>query len=328
MNRDSKIFIAGHRGLVGSSLVRYLERHDFHNLLLRTRSQLDLTEKQSVFAFFREHRPEYVFLAAAKVGGIYANMTYPVEFIRDNLAIQWNVIEACHEFKVKRLLFLGSSCIYPVDCPRPISEESFCSGRLEPTNQAYAIAKIAGIEQCWSHNRQNGAQFLCAMPTNMYGPNDNYDFQNSHVLPALIRKMHEAKIEGSEQVLLWGSGSPRREFLYSDDLAEACCHIMNLPNEIVVNYFSDHSRPPIINVGTGKEVSILELAHLIKDIVGYEGALQWDTTKPDGVLSKVMDVNLINELGWSSSTPIKQGIAQAYESFLSTDQKVIDISSI
>ncbi len=316
MNKNSKIFVAGHRGLVGSALVRYLTAHQYHTILTQSHAELDLMNQDAVFSFFAQNQPEYVFLAAARVGGIYDNNMFPVEFIRNNLAIQWNVIEACFRFKVKRLLFLGSSCIYPIDCPRPIKESSFCSGYLEPTNQAYAIAKIAGIEHCWSYNRQYQTQFLCAMPTNLYGPNDNYDLEKSHVLPALIRKIHEAKCNAAPSVLLWGSGRPCREFLYVDDLAEACCYVMTLSDALVKHYFSSLERAPIINIGSGKEISIYELAQLISGIVGYTGELILDCSKPDGVMSKVMDVSLINELGWHSKTSLETGIKQAYQSFL------------
>ncbi len=327
MNKEAKIYIAGHRGLAGSAILRHLTASGYENHITRTHAELELMDKSAVFDFFSAERPDYVFLAAARVGGIHDNNTHPVEFIRDNLAIQWNVIEACYQYKVKRLLFLGSSCIYPIDCPRPIKETSFCSGRLEPTNQAYAMAKIAGIEHCWSYNRQYKTQFLCVMPTNLYGLNDNYDLEKSHVLAALIRKLHEAKQTGQERVLLWGTGKPRREFLHSSDLAEACCRIMSLSYETVSEYFSDRSRPPIINVGSGKEISIFDLAQLIKQVVGYEGQIEWDATKPDGVASKVMDVSLINELGWKSRILLEQGIRSAYQSYLVTDDQQLGVIS-
>jgi GDP-L-fucose synthase len=324
MKNDSRIFVAGHNGLVGSSIYRHLTDSGYSDILVRNRAELNLEERESVFEFFAAHKPEFVFVAAAKVGGIYANNTYPVEFIRNNIAIQWNIIEACHKFNVQRLIFLGSSCIYPVDCPRPIKETYFCSGSLEPTNRAYAIAKISGIEHCWSYNRQMNTQYLCLMPTNMYGPNDNYHLENSHVLPAMIRKMHDAKQQGLGEMQLWGSGKPKREFLYSDDLASACCHFMNLPSDTVTEYFCNDERPPIINVGTGKEISIFDLAYMIKDIIGYEGKIAWDASKPDGVLSKVMDVTLGEELGWKAQVSLRDGIGRAYKSFL---QQQIEFAS-
>lgn len=316
MNKESKIYISGHTGLVGSAILRYLQKHKYTNIVISSRKELDLMNKEAVFSFFERMRPEYVVLAAARVGGIFDNKTYPVEFIRDNLAIQWNVIEACFKHQVKRLLFLGSSCIYPVDCPRPIKETDFLSGRLEPTNQAYAVAKIAGIEQCWSYNRQFGSRFLCAMPTNLYGPNDNYDLTKSHVLAALIRKIHVAKAQNLKSLLLWGSGEPNREFLHVDDLAVACCHILNLNDNETDKLLSRGDHPPIINVGSGEELSIKALAQMIKEIIGFKGLIQWDTTKPDGVKSKMMDVSLMRQLGWESCISLQEGIQKTYQSFL------------
>ncbi|MCX7171715.1 MAG: GDP-L-fucose synthase [Proteobacteria bacterium] len=311
----SKIFVAGHRGLVGSALVRRLSV-DHDKLLLRTHAELDLTEQAAVVRFFEQERPEYVFLAAAKVGGIHANNSYPGDFIYSNLAIQTNVIEAARHNGVKRLLFLGSSCIYPRDCPQPMREEHLLSGPLETTNRAYAVAKISGIEMCGSYNRQYGTRFLAAMPTNSYGPSDNYDLQNSHVLPALIRKFHEAKTRSDASVTAWGTGSPRREFVYSDDVADACIFLMNLPE-------SDYSRllaqdQPMINIGTGVEQTIRELTETVKAVVGFKGTVVWDMDKPDGTLRKLLDVSRLAELGWRAKIGLRQGIELAYRDYLAT----------
>ncbi len=312
MENTSRIFVAGHRGLVGSAIRRELERQGYTNLLLTTRAELDLMNGPAVEKFFSEKRPEYVFLAAAKVGGILANNTYPADFIRDNLEIQTNVIDAAYRSGVKRLLFLGSSCIYPKLCPQPIKEEYLLTGPLEPTNRAYALAKIAGIEMCWSYNRQYGTQFLSAMPTNLYGPGDNFDLNKSHVLPALIRKAAEAKAAGEKKIVVWGTGTPRRELLYSDDLAEACVFLMSLPDEKFSTLLNS-DQPPLINIGTGHDLSIRELAELVCRVVGFEGALEFDTTKPDGTPQKLMDSSRINALGWHSRTSLEDGIRLTYE---------------
>jgi len=312
MENSSRIFVAGHRGLVGSAIRRELERQGYTNLLLTTRAELDLMNGPAVEKFFAEERPEYVFLAAAKVGGILANNTYPADFIRDNLEIQTNVIDAAHRSGVKRLLFLGSSCIYPKLCPQPIKEEYLLTGPLEPTNRAYALAKIAGIEMCWSYNRQYGTQFLAAMPTNLYGPGDNFDLNKSHVLPALIRKAAEAKATGDKKLVVWGTGTPRRELLYSDDLAEACVFLMSLPNTKFSTLINS-DQPPLINIGTGHDLSIRELAELVCRVIGFDGSLEFDTTKPDGTPQKLMDSSRIHALGWRSHTTLEEGIRLTYE---------------
>lgn len=318
MKKTARIFVAGHRGLVGSALVRQLQAQGFHNLLLRTRDELDLTDQAATSAFFLENRPDYVLLAAAKVGGILANNTYPADFIRDNLAIEQNVITAAHAAGVKRLLFLGSSCIYPRDCPQPIEESSLLTGTLEPTNRSYALAKIAGIELCWAFNRQYGTRYLAVMPTNLYGPGDNYDPYNSHVLPALIRKMHEAKQYGQEEIAVWGTGTPRREFLYSDDLASACLHILQQTDSQLAPLFNDNA-PPLLNIGCGEDISIADLAQIIADVVGFAGRLSFDHSKPDGTPQKVLNVTKINNYGWSATTALKDGIALAYRDFLNSN---------
>ncbi|HLY43598.1 MAG TPA: GDP-L-fucose synthase [Terracidiphilus sp.] len=313
MKPESRIFIAGHRGMVGSSIRRALVRKGYANLVLRPHAELDLADRSAVRAFFRDEMPEYVFLAAARVGGIQANATYPADFIRDNLEIQTNVIEASYRSSVKRLLFLGSSCIYPKLAPQPIPEESLLTGPLEPTNRAYALAKIAGIEMCWSYNRQYGTRYLAAMPTNLYGPGDNYDLEGSHVLPALIRKIHEAKLAGRREVVVWGTGTPRREFLYSDDLAEACVHLMTLPDATYGSLLNDE-QPPLINIGSGEDLTIRELAELIARVIEYDGEFVFDTSRQDGTPRKLLDVSRINALGWKASTSLEDGIRRAYES--------------
>ncbi|MDO8348210.1 MAG: GDP-L-fucose synthase [Rugosibacter sp.] len=321
MNPADKIYIAGHRGLVGSALMRSLQTKGCANLLTRTRAELDLTDQAAVDAFFTAEKPDYVFLAAAKVGGIHANDTYPAEFIRDNLAIQTHVIHAAYKNNVRRLLFLGSSCIYPRDCPQPIKEEYLLTGPLEPTNRPYALAKIAGIEMCWSYNRQYGTKFLAAMPTNLYGPGDNYHPENSHVIPALIRKFHEAKQNNASSVTVWGTGTPRREFLYSDDMADACVFLMNLPDEQYQTLLgSDEAKtgkfePPLVNIGTGTDVTIKELAETIRNVVGYAGEIVFDPTKPDGTPRKLMDVGRLHAMGWRAGMRLKQGLANAYADF-------------
>jgi GDP-L-fucose synthase len=317
MRQDSRIYVAGHRGLAGSALMRRLEARGYARPIVRSHSELDLTDHAAVRRFFEEVRPEYVFLAAAKVGGILANSAYPAEFIQQNLAIQTNVIHEAWRSGVKRLLFLGSSCIYPRDCPQPIKEEYLLTGPLEPSNRPYAIAKIAGIEMCWSYNRQYGTRYLAAMPTNLYGPGDNYDLNNSHVLPALIRKMHEAKQRGDGAVVIWGTGTPRREFLYSDDMADACVHLMALP-DAQFGQSLNSDLPPLVNIGCGEDLSIRELAELVKGVVAFEGALRFDTSKPDGTPRKLLDVGRLHALDWKARTALSEGINLAYADYLGT----------
>ena len=305
MNKNSKIYVAGHRGLVGSAIVKNLQDKGFTNIIYRTHKELDLTNQEAVRTFFETERPEYVFLAAAKVGGIHANNTYPADFIYDNLMIQNNVIKAAHDFKVKKLLFLGSTCIYPKMAPQPIKEEYLLTGALEETNEAYAVAKIAGLEMCKFFKRQYGDNFISCMPTNLYGPNDNFDLKNSHVLPALIRKFHEAKINNSDVVEVWGTGTPLREFLYVDDMADACVFLMQ-------NYDGEQH----VNIGTGEEVSIGELAENVKDVVGFEGKLVFNTDMPDGTPRKLTTVDKLNRLGWKHKVSLNEGIKLAYTWFL------------
>jgi len=307
MHPESRIYIAGHRGLVGSAIHRELTRQGYRNLLTRTHQELDLLEEPAVEALFAAEKPDYVFLAAAKVGGILANNTYPADFIRDNLIIQTNLIEASRNAGVKRLLFLGSSCIYPKLCPQPIKEEYLLTGPLEPTNRPYALAKIAGIEMCWSYNRQYGTRYLAAMPTNLYGPDDNFDLATSHVLPALIRKTAAAKSSGAKEVVVWGTGTPRRELLYSDDLAQACCYLMNL-DETRFGSLLREDAPPLINIGTGEDVTIRELAEIVTRVLGFSGDLAFDPTKPDGTPRKLMDVSLLHSLGWHHHVALEDGI--------------------
>jgi len=305
MQKSSKIYVAGHKGLVGSALTRALRAREYNNLILKTREELDLIDQKAVADFFAEEKPEYVFLAAAKVGGIMANNAYPADFIYQNLVIETNVIHEAFKNSVKKLLFLGSSCIYPKNCPQPIKEEYLLSGELEPTNKPYAVAKIAGIVACQSYNRQHGTNFISAMPTNLYGPNDNFDLESSHVLPALIRKFADAKKEGKDEAVLWGSGAPKREFLHVDDLADACVFLIN-------NYNSADT----INIGTGEEVSIKELAETIKNITGFGGKIVWDSAKPDGTMRKLLDVSRIHQLGWRHKTELEDGIAATYQWFI------------
>ena len=366
MHSDSKIYIAGHRGLVGSALMRRLQAAGCRNIVTRTHVELELTDQAAVSAFFADEKPEYVFLAAARVGGIHANNTYPAEFIFSNLAIQTNIIHSSWQNGVKRLLFLGSSCIYPRECPQPIKEEYLLTGPLEVTNRPYAIAKIAGVEMCHAYNRQHGTRYLAAMPTNLYGPGDNYDLQNSHVLPAMIRKFHLAKLAQvgdigginrdeaahgpipadlraafdltpqssfpnscalplAPEVVLWGTGTPRREFLYSDDMADACVYLMNLPDEQFSSLLSLKSTQssvlgphpfPLVNIGCGEDQSILELAEIVKEVVGFKGELTFDTSKPDGTMRKLLDVGRLESLGWKAKTSLREGIRLAYEDFL------------
>lgn len=312
MKKDSRIYIAGHRGLVGSAIHRALTVQGYTNLLLRTRAELDLLNTNAVNNFFAKEEPEYVFLAAAKVGGILANNNYPADFIRDNLIIQTNVIEASRINHVNRLLFLGSSCIYPKFAPQPMPESCLLTGPLEPTNRPYALAKIAGIEMCWSYNRQYKTKYLAAMPTNLYGPGDNFDLANSHVLPALIRKTAEAIKSGAKEITVWGTGTPRRELLYSDDLADACLFLMNL-DEVSYSTLLTEDAPPLINIGTGEDVTIRELAEIVAQVLGFNGQLVFDTTKPDGTPRKLMDVTLLHNLGWHHTTSLEQGIRRTWE---------------
>lgn len=321
MDKNASIYVAGHRGLVGSAIVRNLRQRGYAKLLLRTHAELDLTDQQATSAFFAQQKPDYVFLAAARVGGIHANNAYPAEFIRDNLAIQSNIIHAAYLNQARRLMFLGSSCIYPRLAPQPLKEEYLLTGPLEPTNRPYALAKIAGIEMCWSYNRQYGTQYLAAMPTNLYGPGDNYHPENSHVIPALIRKFHEAKLRGDSTVTIWGTGTPRREFMYSQDMADACVHLMNLPDDTYRSLLgSDESltgrfEPPLINIGVGSDVTIRELAETVGRVIGYAGELVFDTSKPDGTMRKLMDVSRLGAIGYAASTPLASGLASAYADF-------------
>ncbi len=312
MEKSSRIYVAGHRGLAGSAIRRALERQGYRNLLLRTRAEVDLADTAAVERFFAGERPQHVFLAAAKVGGIQANNNYPAEFIRENLLIQNNLIHSSYRHQVDRLLFLGSSCIYPKLCPQPIKEEYLLTGPLEPTNRAYAIAKIAGIEMCWSYNRQYGTRYLAAMPTNLYGPGDNFDLENSHVLPALMRKVVEAKAAGEKQIVVWGTGKPRRELLFSDDLAEACVFLMNLP-EADYSELLAGDKPPLINIGAGRDLTIRELAQTVCDVLGYKGELIFDTSRPDGTPQKLLDVSRMEKLGWRAKTKLDQGIRLTYD---------------
>lgn len=305
MDKNAKIYVAGHRGMVGSAIVRNLEQKGYVNIIGRTSKELDLIRQSDVENFFEEEKPEYVFLAAAKVGGIYANNKYPAEFIYNNLMIETNIIHSAYKYSVKKLLFLGSSCIYPKMAPQPIKEEYLLTGPLEPTNEAYAIAKISGIELCKFYRRQYGCDFISVMPTNLYGINDNFDLETSHVLPALLRKFHEAKINGDQEVVIWGTGKPRREFLYVDDLADACVHL--------IKNYSDEGH---INVGTGEDLEIIELANIIKEIVGFKGRIVNDLTKPDGTPRKLLDVSLLESTGWKYKTSLKDGIKKVYDWYL------------
>lgn len=308
MEKISKIYVAGHRGLVGSAIVRKLKSEGYTNLVLRTSSELDLRKALQVNKFLEEEKPEYIFLAAAKVGGILANNEYPADFIRDNLMLQTNVIDAAYKNHVKKLMFLGSTCIYPKHSPQPMKEEYLLTGVLEPTNEPYAIAKIAGMKMCEAYNRQYGTNYISVMPTNLYGPHDNFDLKTSHVLPALIRKFHEAKESHSPQVEVWGSGTPKREFLYSDDLADACIYLMN-----------SYDGLEFVNIGVGEDLTIKELAETIKDVVGFKGDLKFDSTKPDGSPRKLVDVTQLSSFGWKAKTPLKEGLALAYNWFLENE---------
>jgi len=313
--KKRKIFVAGHRGLVGSATMQALKDRPEFELLVRTHAELDLEDRAATRAFFMEHRPDHVVMCAAKVGGILANSSLPVDFLHNNLRIQLNVFDAAHEAGIDRMLFLGSSCIYPRDCPQPINEDYLLTGPLEATNRPYALAKIAGVESCWSFNRQYGTRYLALMPTNMYGPGDNYHPQHSHVLPALIRRFHEAKVKGDPSVVVWGSGKPRREFMYSEDLGDAIRFLLELPDE----RFAELTRPevtPLMNVGVGEDVTIREVAELVKATVGYQGELKLDATKPDGTPRKLLDVGRLAALGWKAKTALDAGLRQAYEDFL------------
>ena len=305
MDLNAKIFVAGHRGMVGSALVRRLQQAGHTQVITRSRKELDLTNQQAVHDFIAAEKPDYVYIAAAKVGGIHANNTYRADFIYDNLVIECNLIHACHVAGVQRLMFLGSSCIYPKLAAQPLHEDCLLTGALEPTNEPYAIAKIAGIKLCEAFNAQHGRQYISVMPTNLYGINDNYDLNNSHVLPALIRKAHEAKQRGDAHLVVWGTGTPMREFLYADDLADACVHLMNSGYD-----------GPLVNIGTGTDVTIRELAETVVRVVGFQGALQFDTSKPDGTPRKLMDVSRLRSLGWQARTTLEDGIQLAYQDFL------------
>ena len=308
MEKESKIYVAGHRGLVGSAILHNLQAEGYNNLVIRTHRELDLCNQEEVRAFFEKERPEYIFLAAAKVGGILANSTYPADFIYNNIAIQIYAIHNAYLYGVKKLLFLGSSCIYPKFAPQPMKEEYLLTGILEPTNEPYAIAKISGIKMCQAYNRQYGTNFISVMPTNLYGPGDNFDLETSHVLSALIRKFHEAKLSG-QPVTVWGTGTPRREFLYVNDLAEACVFLMNC-----------YDGEDIINIGTGLDISIKELAGFISEVIGYRGEIIFDTGKPDGMQRKLLDVTRINSLGWKAKTDLREGIEKTYKWYLSTQK--------
>lgn len=319
MDLGARIYVAGHRGLVGSALVRCLRARGYVNLITKSHDECDLTDWFSVDALFAASKPEYVFLAAAKVGGILANDSYPADFIAINLAIQSNVIEASRRHGVRQLLFLGSSCIYPHSCQQPIKEEYLLTGPLEPTNRPYAIAKIAGIEMCWAYNRQHGTKFLTVMPTNLYGPGDNYDLANSHVIPALIRKMHHAKVSGDPVVTVWGSGAPRREFLYSEDMADACVYLMNLSEpqlQPILAAERNCGTSPVINIGVGEDQTIGELAQLIATVVDFRGGIVFDKTKPDGTPRKLLAVGRLRELGWFARTSLRDGLERTYNDFI------------
>lgn len=318
LRADSKIFLSGHTGLVGSALGRRLVAHGYRNIISRSRQELDLTDWRATTGFFQLEHPEFVFLAAAKVGGIHANSALPADFIYENLAIETNVIHAAYRAGVKRLLFFAASCVYPRDCPQPMKEEYLLTGLPEPTNRPFAVAKIAGIEMCWAYNRQYGTRFFSVAPANLYGPGDNYDPQASHVISALIRRMHEAKQGGDGKVVVWGSGSARREFLYSDDMADACIELMRLPDDQYATMFcsAQDKAPPLCNIGGQQEISIRELVTLVAEAVGYSGTMEFDAAKPDGMPRKLLDSNRIKNLGWRPTVPLKDGIKRAYADYL------------
>ena len=328
MDRNAKIYVAGHQGLVGSALVRQLKAMGHLNVLVRSHAELDLTVQSEVREFFAQERPEYVFLAAAKVGGILANSTYPADFIHQNLLIQTHVIHEAYRTGVRRLLFLGSSCIYPKDAPQPMKEEFLLTGPLESTNRAYAVAKIAGIEMCSAYNRQFGTNFLAVMPTNLYGLGDHYDLHDSHVIPALIRKMHEAKVNGASEVIVWGSGLPRREFLFSDDAANACVFLMNLPDDKWETILANRRFLPSVNVGCGQDTTIRELAELIAQVVGFGGSLVFDPSKPDGTPRKLLDIERLSSLGWHPSTSFEEGLTTTYRDFLQREVLAASAGSV
>ena len=309
MDKKSKIYVAGHRGLVGSAIMRRLKRAGYEHVMFRTRAELDLTRQASVEAFFEKERPDYIFLAAAKVGGILANASFPADFIYENLVMETNIIHAAHLYDAKKLLFLGSSCIYPKHCPQPMREEHLLSGYLEPSNEAYAVAKIAGIKLCQSYNRQYGAHFISLMPTNLYGPDDNFDLETSHVLPALIRKFHEAKSAGNAFVEIWGTGNPRREFLYVDDLADACLFLMN-----------HYEETQIVNVGVGKDLTVRDLAEMVAKVLQFQGEIRFNPAKPDGTPLKLLDISKLTALGWQAKMPLEEGIKNTYNWYVSRQQ--------
>lgn len=327
MDKNARIFIAGHRGLVGSALASHLTSQGYNHLITRTHAELDLTRQADVETFFAKEKPDYVFLAAAKVGGIHANNTYPADFVYDNLAIQTNVLNSAKKQGAKRLLFLGSSCIYPKLAPQPMKESYLLTGPLEPSNRPYALAKIAGIEQCWSYNRQYGTKFLAVMPTNLYGPGDNYHAENSHVIPALVRKFCEAKRRGDAEVVVWGTGAPKREFMHNSDMASACLFLMNLPDAKFDALLGRHSleagdiNPPLLNIGVGTDITIRELAELMKEVSGFQGAIRYDSTKPDGTPRKLLDVSKIQALGWRAAMPLRDGLMQAVREFEQTGKR-------
>jgi len=314
LSPTAKIYVAGHRGMVGAAIIRQLSSRGCTNIVTRSHSELDLTNQAEVNAFFASERPDFVFLAAAKVGGIQANNTYRAEFIYQNMMIQNNVIHAAYQQGVDRLMFLGSSCIYPKQAPQPLKEEYLLTGPLEPTNRPYAVAKISGIEMCWSYNRQYGTKYLAVMPTNLYGPGDNYHPENSHVIPALIRRAHDYKLRQVPEFVVWGTGTPRREFLYCEDMADACVSLMTLP-EGEYGVFLQEETPPLVNIGTGEDLTIAELAALVCEVVGYEGKIVFDHSKPDGTMQKLLDVSLLHSRGWRAKTPLAEGLREAYRLF-------------
>lgn len=316
---NAKIYVAGHRGMVGSAIIRQLNARGYEHILTRSRAELDLTNQAAVNLFFKTEKPHYVFLAAAKVGGILANNTYRGEFIYQNMMIQNNVIHAAYVNRVERLMFLGSSCIYPKQAPQPLKEEYLLSGSLEPTNQPYAVAKISGIEMCWSYNRQYGTKYLAVMPTNLYGPGDNYHPENSHVIPGLIRRAHEYKVRNEPELVVWGSGIPRREFLYCEDMAKACLYLMMLPQEDY-DFFLNDATPPLVNIGTGEDLTIAELAETICKVAGYTGKIVFDASKPDGTMKKLLDVTLLHSRGWKATTSLEEGLRVAYRLFLEQEK--------